>query len=105
MEIVQTQSGFVKGLLQGFVDTGSLWLIWGLPEHCLLSSVSDYIFTPCIFDSEEDLLLYVSEYFYLKNQVITMEELDDYDLRVECGDYYKSVVTIRNEKINDILGC
>ena len=34
-----------------------------------------------------------------------MEELDDYDLRVECGDYYKSVVTIRNEKINDILGC
>lgn len=71
----------------------------------ILTSVRDYTFAPCIFDSEEDLLLYVTDYFSLVNHHMTMQELlDDDDFRVETGDYYKSASTIRDEKINDILG-
>jgi hypothetical protein len=76
----------------------------------VLISVSDYTFEPCVFDSashslvestEEDLLDYVSEYFM---DSITMEQLlDEGDFRVENCTYYKSVSTIREEKINDIL--
>jgi hypothetical protein len=67
----------------------------------VLISVRDYTFEPCVFDTEEDLLDYVSEYFM---DSITMEQLlDEGDFRVENCTYYKSVSTIREEKINDIL--
>ena len=69
----------------------------------LLISVRDYTFEPCVFDTEEDLLAYVSEYFM---DSITIEQLlEEGDFRVESCTYYKSVSTIRDEKINTILSC
>lgn len=67
----------------------------------VLISVRDYTFEPCVFDTEEDLLDYISEYFM---DSITMEQLlEEGDFRVEYCDYYRSVSVIRDEKINTIL--